>query len=76
MDFVTELLDFLPDYDQWDIVSDYLPNMGKIIAQRVRDPDVIGQIQKSWANFIKTGQVWAMLIGMFLGYMFSKFTSF
>lgn len=39
-----------------------------IIAQYVKDPDVLGQMQKSFKHFIDSGQVWAMLIGMFIGY--------
>ncbi len=40
-------------------------------AQMVKDPDVIGQMTNAWQKFIETGQVWAMLIGMFLGYVFA-----
>lgn len=45
-------------------------------AQMVKDPDVIGQMTNAWQKFIETGQVWAMLIGMFLGYVFASFTKF
>jgi hypothetical protein len=39
-----------------------------IIAQYVKDPDVLGQMQKSFKHFVDSGQVWAMLIGVFIGY--------
>jgi hypothetical protein len=42
----------------------------------VKDPDVLGQMQAAWNNFVKTGQVWAMLIGIIVGYMFKSLTSY
>ena len=47
-----------------------------VLAQDVKNPDVIGQMVSAWNNFVKTGQIWAMLIGIALGYMFRSFTSF
>ena len=47
-----------------------------VLAQTVQDPDVLGQMQKSFNNFIKSGQVWALGIGVVLGYMIKGFTSF
>jgi len=46
-----------------------------VIAQTVEDPDVLGQIRDGWNNFIESGQVWALLIGLFLGYLFRTFIS-
>jgi hypothetical protein len=42
----------------------------------VKDANVLGQIQNYWNNFVKTGQIWAMLIGIILGYMFKGLTSY
>ena len=47
-----------------------------IIAQAVRDPDVLGQIQDAFNNFIESGQVWALLIGLVLGYLFRSFSAY
>ncbi|MGB3204417.1 MAG: hypothetical protein WBB28_05455 [Crinalium sp.] len=49
-----------------------------VLAQNstVQDPDVLGQMQKSFNNFIKSGQVWALGIGVVIGYMIKGFTSF
>ena len=44
-----------------------------ILAQTIEDPDILGQIQDAWFNFIDSGQVWALLIGMFFGYTFKGF---
>lgn len=47
-----------------------------IFAQIIEDPDIIGQITDAWNNFVESGQVWAMVIGLFLGYLFAGFTRF
>ncbi|MBC5795091.1 hypothetical protein H5968_08005 [Sphaerospermopsis sp. LEGE 00249] len=46
------------------------------VATKIQDPDVLGQMQNAWNNFVKTGQVWAMLIGMVIGYMFKSLTTY
>lgn len=45
-----------------------------LLAQAIEDPDILGQIQDAWYNFIDSGQVWALLIGAFFGYTFKGFT--
>lgn len=47
-----------------------------LFAQMIEDPDIIGQITNAWNNFVESGQVWAMVIGLFLGYTFASFTRF
>ncbi|MBO0349989.1 hypothetical protein J0895_12875 [Phormidium pseudopriestleyi FRX01] len=44
-----------------------------VLAQQVSDPDIMGQIKNSWDNFVETGQIWALMIGMVLGYLFRGF---
>ncbi len=41
-----------------------------ILAQEVSDPDVMGQMGDYLKNFVETGQVWALLVGIVLGYVF------
>lgn len=53
-----------------------LPDHIYFFAQRIEDPDIIGQITTAWQNFVESGQVWAMLIGIFFGYVFASFTKF
>jgi hypothetical protein len=38
--------------------------------------DIIGDMKSAWDNFIESGQVWALLIGLFIGYGFRSMTSF
>lgn len=47
-----------------------------VIAQNIPDPDLFGRVQRAWAHFIQTGQIWAMIIGLILGYAIKGFTSF
>lgn len=41
-----------------------------IIAQQVNDPDIMGQIAHHWKHFVSTGQIWALLIGLVIGFAF------
>ena len=50
--------------------------LAHLFAQAIRDPDVLGQIQGSFENFIESGQVWALIIGFVVGYVFRSFTSY
>lgn len=64
----------------WEIVSltsEFSVVFDTIItlAQSVDDPEILKQIQQAWKNFIESGQVWALLIGLFLGYVFRTFIS-
>ena len=59
-----------------DFYHHSLSPLATILAQVVEDPDVIGQMQDAWNNFIETGQVWALLIGIFFGYLFKSLTSY
>ncbi|MCC5655537.1 hypothetical protein LC608_00720 [Nostoc sp. XA010] len=55
----------------------HLPvNLTTVLAQTITDPDLMGQIEKSWRHFIQTGQVWALLIGLVIGYMIRNLTSY
>ncbi|MDJ0842606.1 hypothetical protein [Crocosphaera sp.] len=49
--------------------------MTHLLAQKIEDPQIIEKMQKSWRNFIESGQVWALGIGFVLGYIFRTFTS-
>lgn len=47
-----------------------------ILAQTIEDVDVMAQMEDAWYNFIDSGQVWALLIGLFIGYSFKGLTSY
>ena len=52
----------------------YLLPVSSFLAQQIEDPDILGQMQDAWYNFIDSGQVWALLMGTFVGYTFKGFT--
>ncbi len=46
-----------------------------VIAQQF-DQDLIGDTGTLLKGFYESGQLWALLIGLALGYMFKSFTSY
>jgi hypothetical protein len=38
--------------------------------------DLFSSVSQAWDNFIRTGQVWALIIGFFVGYIFRSITSY
>jgi hypothetical protein len=46
-----------------------------IVAQKVDDPQLFNQVQSAWINFVESGQIWALLIGLFVGYWFRSMSS-
>ena len=40
-----------------------------LIAQQFKQ-DIAGDFGRGWNNFVKTGQIWALMIGIAVGYMF------
>lgn len=51
-------------------------NHSLLLAQMVEKVDLQGQVMDAWNNFVETGQSWALLIGVFIGYFFANFTRF
>jgi hypothetical protein len=48
---------------------------GLLLAQAYKE-DILGNIGKAWDNFIRTGQVWALVVGFVIGYIFRSITSY
>jgi len=46
-----------------------------LIAQEFKQ-NVMTDVSKGWDNFVKTGQIWALLIGLIVGYLFKSLTAF
>ena len=66
--FDPQLIQAIADIDHSQIIPQIT-----ILAQMIEDPDIIGQIQDAWFNFIDSGQAWALGIGVFFGYTFKGF---
>lgn len=39
-----------------------------LLAQQVSDPDLFGQVQRAWSHFVQSGQIWALFMGVIIGY--------
>lgn len=57
------------------MVTDWLGNFPFVLAQNIEDPDILGDMQAAFENFIESGQAWALGIGLFLGYFFRSLTA-
>ncbi len=68
---------FLADFPPFKSLSDHFISLGIYLAALdSKDVDVIYQAQQAFKHFVETGQVWALLIGFALGYMFKSFTTY
>lgn len=47
-----------------------------VLAQQISDSDLLGDLQRVFNNFIGSGQGWALLIGLIIGYMIRGFTTY
>jgi hypothetical protein len=54
----------------------HLPIDLAALGDKKIEVDLAGDVQKAFNNFVKTGQVWAFLIGIIFGYFVKTFTSF
>lgn len=75
-DLATSVSNLMPWHD-WlhHGLAWYVPHDWTVLAQQFNQ-DVMGDIQKGFDNFVKTGQVWALLIGVFLGYLIRSLTAY
>lgn len=47
-----------------------------VLAKIDQNVDIMFQMEKSFRHFIDSGQVWALLIGFFIGYALRSFTAY
>ncbi len=62
------------DYLNLDILNNVSQSV-LLLAQTYKE-DILGNIGKAWDNFIRTGQVWALVVGFVIGYIFRSITSY
>ena len=73
---IIENMDYLSISDSISHLFWHMPVDITLLAQTVRDADLLGQIQRNWDYFVKSGQIWAALIGLVVGYMLRSLTSY
>ncbi len=45
-----------------------------LLAQQFKQ-DVTGDFARGWDDFVKSGKIWALIIGIVVGYMFRSITN-
>ena len=55
----------------WHVSDDWI-----VLAQQFKETDITGDVGKTWNQFVRTGQVWALLIGLVVGYLARALTSY
>ncbi len=74
---VTTFIDsFSQGYDPISQLLLKLPINWTIVAQTLKQTDLAGDVQKAFSHFVATGQIWALLTGLIIGYLFRSLTSY
>ncbi len=58
------------------IIVTQFSSLALVLAQAIQEPDILGDIQNTFNNFVQTGQIWALILGFFIGYFFRGMTSY
>jgi hypothetical protein len=69
-------VDTLFDHHSISFLGHQFSDLTTLFAQSAADMkkiDILGDFQKSFQNFIKTGQVWALGIGLVIGWLLKGF---
>ena len=48
----------------------------QIILAQQTDADLVAEFKEAFNNFIESGQVWAFILGIIIGYLLRKFTTY
>lgn len=59
----------------WTSASNYTQVESMIIAQQF-DQDILGDLGLAMNKFVESGQVWALIIGIVLGYLIRGLTTY
>ncbi|WP_199336521.1 hypothetical protein [Oscillatoria sp. FACHB-1407] len=68
------LLAVSPDSDFWNLL--WHPHLDWSLLAQQFETDVFANARRSFDNFVKSGQLWALLIGLVIGYLVRSFTSY
>jgi hypothetical protein len=69
-------VDTLFDHQSVSLLGHQFSDLTTLLAQsmgEMKKIDILGDFQKSFQNFIKTGQVWALGIGLVIGWLLKGF---
>lgn len=48
----------------------------QIVLAQQTDADLVADFKEAFNNFIESGQVWAFILGIIIGYLLRKFTTY
>ncbi len=51
------------------------PSSSMVLAQQF-DQDILGDIAAAWKVFVESGQIWALLVGIVIGYLIRNLTAY
>ena len=69
-------VDTLFDHHSVSLLGHQFSDLTTLLAHNLGEMkkiDILGDFQKSFQNFIKTGQVWALGIGLVIGWLLKGF---
>ncbi|MCY7406350.1 MAG: hypothetical protein LH631_02940 [Alkalinema sp. CAN_BIN05] len=66
----------IPHFDLFQILHTTDTELLGQINTKIKETDLVGDVSKSWQHVVKTGQIWAFLIGATVGYMAKTFTTY
>lgn len=69
-------VDTLFDHQSVSLLGHQISDLTTLLAQNmgeIKKIDILADFQKSFQNFIKTGQVWALGIGLVIGWLLKGF---
>ncbi|HEY9880101.1 MAG TPA: hypothetical protein V6D29_16720 [Leptolyngbyaceae cyanobacterium] len=76
-DFTTYLSPaILQTHSQLGLTQYSLEQTQAIVLAQYFDQDFIGDMGKTWNHFVQSGQIWALLIGIVIGYLFRGMTTY
>lgn len=67
---------FLPVSGTTATLAQANPMHGQMILAQHFDEDILGDLSNAWHIFIDSGQVWALLIGIVIGYLIRNLTAY
>jgi hypothetical protein len=68
--------DLIHSLNPSDILSSPSLHSSHLVLAQMFQQDILGDLIKGFNTFVKTGRLWAMLIGFVIGYVFKSMTSY
>ncbi len=65
----------LPVLPELDSIPFVVEGQAQVVIGQNFDQDVLGDIRTGFQGFVESGQIWALLIGLVIGYMLKGITS-